>query len=445
MSPLNPNQRCNDDLIAALVAGTLDPRRVRALTEHFADCSRCRRTHDYLLAASDVLIDPSLFVPSGFDALRDYVDRARSEDELALALLEELLSQGADSWRAFAAADARFRRVAVVRRLIDLTQTAYRSHPARAMELAKLAVDIGEMIPQDGAEATRTLCVAWRKYANAAAALGDNLEALRALDLADSTIGFWPDRDREAATNDLARAVVCRNVGRYEQAATLLANAKLVFARYRDRKLYADAAYAEASLMYSTQNYSKARAIFEPLIDEMRALGDREMEALLHHAIGHCHAHEGDANGAIARWANAKMLFQRCRMHTEKVRITQAIGRLRIRQGDTEAGLADLREAEEQFEEFAMRGDAIDVGLEIVETLHDIGDTDAEIVERCQQLVPRAEAAGMARQSAVALAYLRRAARDGQLTTDLIRHVRHFITDVKLYPNLQFDPPPFPR
>lgn len=445
MSPLDRNGRCNDDRIADLVAGTLNPREIAEVTEHFAECFRCRRTHDHLLAASDVLIDPSLFVPRGFDALRDYVDHARSEDDLALALLEELLSESADSWRAFVAADSRFRRVAVVRRILELTQVAYRSHPARALELARLAVDIVEMIPQDSPDVTRTCCVAWRKYANAASGLGDYMEAQRALDLADANIGFWPDRDREAATNNLARAIVCRYLGRYEQAALLLADAKAVFARYHDRKLYADAVYTEALLMYSSRDYGKARAIFAPLVEEMRALGDREMEAGLHYIIGHCHAHDGEADSAIRRWAMAKVLFERCGMHSDKARITQAIGRLRIRQGDIEGGLADLREAEEAFEEFAMRGDAIDVGLEIVEALHDDGDATDEIIERCQQLVPRAEAAGMARQSAVALAHLRRAARDGLLTADLIRHVRHFLSDVKFYPHLEFDPPRFAK
>jgi tetratricopeptide (TPR) repeat protein len=436
-------RRCDDDEIAALVAGTLPPDEVSRLSQHFTECARCRAIHDQLVDDDDALSDPSLFIPrGGVEALLEYIEKAQSEDDLALALLDELLSEPAESWRAFVAADPRFRRVAIVRRIIDLTQSAYRSHPARAMELARLAVDIAEMIPSDGMEATRTLCIAWRKYANAAAKLGDYLEAKRALDLADSNIGYWPDADREAATNNLARAIVYRYLARYEEAADLLATAKRVFRKYGDQKLYADSVYTEALLHYSINDYPKARSIFTPLVEQMRLAGDREMEAGLHFMIGHCHAHEGDEASAINCWARAKVLFDRCRMHSDKARMTQAIGRMRIRRGEIECGLADLREAEAAFEEFAMRGDAIDVGLEIVEALHDHGGSEnaGEIVERCRQLISRAEAAGLARQSAVAIAYLHKAAKDGELTADFVRHVRHFLADVKLYPNLEFDP-----
>jgi tetratricopeptide (TPR) repeat protein len=309
------------------------------------------------------------------------------------------------------------------------------------VELYSLAVDIAEML-RGSEEADRVAAMALRKWGVALAARGDCREGLKAINLADSHIGDWPDTDAEVATLNVARAFPLRLLGRLTEAREQLVAAKEIAARFGLTELLANAIYAEACVVYDTKAFADARSLYDSAAKQMRLLGERQMEGCAENMVGQCYAQAGDMRSAVERWARAKTLFSKCGMHGDTIRISIGIARLKIRAGDVDEGLEILRRSAAEFEALAMRRDALDTWLEVVENLveHDVADWD-EIAARCSELLPVAQAAGLAEQSSVALAYLRRAAVEHNADAFYVRHVRQFITDSRAYPAAQFQPP----
>jgi tetratricopeptide (TPR) repeat protein len=308
------------------------------------------------------------------------------------------------------------------------------------VELYALAVDIAEML-RGSEKADRVAAMALRKWGVALTARGDCREGLKAINLAESHIGDWPDADAEIAVLNVARAFPLRLLGKLSAAREELISAKEIAARFGLTELFANAIYAEACVVYDTKDYSDARSLYDSAAKQMRLLGERQMEAAAENMVAQCYAYAGEMQNAIERWARAKTLFVRCGMHGDTIRISVGIARLKIKNGDVEEGLETLRQCASEFEMMSMRRDALDTWLEVVENLVQ-QDTDwEEIASRCAELLPFAQAGGLAEQASVALAYLRRAAVERNVDAFYVRHVRQFISDSRAYPSAQFQPP----
>jgi tetratricopeptide (TPR) repeat protein len=438
--PVTERRDCSEEQVKAFVAGTLSRRDRSAVAEHLVSCGVCRLALD-VLRDDDASIDRTRFTPGQVaDELREAQTKLRDAEEDGVKLLPSLLSESSELWRRIVATDDRFRTAGVVRAIVTLADEYYRPLITRAVELYALAVDVAEMLR--GSEQTdRVATMALRKWGVALTARGDCREGLRAINLAESHVGTWPDADAEIAALNVARAFPLRILGRHAEAREQLLQAKEIAARFGLNELLANAIYAEAGIAYQTKSYPDARRLYELAAKQMRLLGERQMEAGAENSIGHCFAHEGNAPGAIEHWAKAKTLFVRCGMHGDTVRISVGVARMKISNGEIEEGLDILRESVDEFTALAMSRDAIDASLEVVESLVLYGYEWDEVVNRCATLLPLAQTAGLAEQASVAIAYLRRAATEHSVDADYVRHVRQFISDSRAYPAAQFQPP----
>jgi len=433
---------CDPERIASFANGDLSPGDAKEARAHLVACDRCRKTLDAMRDTDPDSAPPRLIGRRAVAAeLRNLQARFAADSEVGVTLIPQLLSQSADTWRAVASSDLRLRTPGVVRGIVDLVDATYSELPVRAVELAGLAADIADMVSESD-DAWRVRALAWRKFGSALGSRGELKDAERAFDVAESCIrDHWPDRELEEAMLQNARVPVLRLMGRTSAARRRLASVKAAFIKFEQTKQLAYAIYNEASLDYSDGDYNAARSSFTEAAQRMRFLAEQHMEALCYHAIGQCASRLGDDDAAVQQWARAKVLFCRAGMHAERARVTQSIGRLRIANGDIAGGLADIREAEMIFDEFAMRLDAIDASLEIVETMIGNAIDDEEVLQRCRRAVTRSERAGLGVQSAMALAYLRRIAADGSLDIEYVRHVRQFIRDAHTNPGAEFHPP----
>lgn len=432
---------CDADSVAAFAEGLLDRRAHAVIAQHLVACGACRMLLDILRGTEVVGADSGRFAPGHVaDDLRTAQMKLRDADEEGVRLLPSLLSEGSESWRQIVATDDRFRTAGVVRAVAALADDYYRPLITRAVELYALAVDIAEML-RGSEEADRVAAMALRKWGVALTARGDCREGLRAINLADSHIGNWPDADAEMAGLNVARAFPLRLLGRVTEAQEQLLLAKEVAARFALNDLLANAIYAEAGIAYQAKAYAEARQLYDLAAKQMHLLGERQMEAAAENMVGQCFAQDNNVPAAVDRWAKAQTLFVRCGMHGDTVKISIGIARLKIKAGDVDDGLEILRQSVKEFSSLEMMREAIDTSLEVVENLMLYECDWDEVVDRCSSLIPLARAAGLAEQASVALAYLRRAATEKSADADYVRHVRQFINDSRAYPSVQFQPP----
>jgi tetratricopeptide (TPR) repeat protein len=173
----------------------------------------------------------------------------------------------------------------------------------------------------------------------------------------------------------------------------------------------------------------------------MKESGDREMEAACYYNAGQCLMKEQAYDEALEFWARAKLLFTRCNMTTEIIKVTWSIGLMQVAKGSVDEGLETLREVEDEFKDLLMARDEIQVCLDIIEVLLDhFGVSNEEAIDRARCVVTRAQAAQLSNECAIALAHLRRDARDGVLDSEMVRHVKDFISISALYPAAMFVP-----
>lgn len=439
---------CDPERIVAYLEGQLSRAETNGIRQHLTECGRCRFTLDILRPNGVATDDPSRFTANDvLDSLRQLQARLRNEQDVGASLLPCVLSQPAANWRAIVASDDRFRTYGFVSQLLQRFDEIYGSHPHSALEIASFAVDVADMLAARP-ENLRLRSRVWLKFAGALRNRGEYRESELAYDMAESIVSTnWPSYELDVAMIDVGRAQLFRLMGQSERARTCVNRAKAAVTDFDQPDLLGDVLYAEAALDFDEGSYGTAKQTFLLAAERMKFIGSKRMEGMCFLAIGNCCADTGDTASAVDWWARASALFGSCGQHSDKYHITEEIGRLKIARGDLAAGLEDYRAAERGYEEFAMFGEAIDVSLEIAETLLMQGIQIDEAIARCQTAAARAVRAGMPSQAATAFAYLRRATLDVQNDADYeslaeyVRDVRRFICDLKVDPRAQFQPP----
>jgi tetratricopeptide (TPR) repeat protein len=381
--------------------------------------------------------DPSRDLMRAIRRAANDVDAAFAE---AIELVDDLLAQPPDSWRAVVAKNRSYHAAPVVTCLVERARAFYHELPWRTFELAMLAVEVGSALP-DSEESWRVRASAGRALCLGHVGIGELQQALGALAVADSCVGDWPDSDLELARIAYARGSVLRRMSRTLEAREALATAARVFRKYGETKLVAEVRYNEASIEFSAANYGAALSIFTSIVDEMHNLGDVENEAGALFNMGQCLYRTGAHAEAIVTWREAGELFRRANMPADLVRMNWNVGRIQVAAGAVIEGIAEMMAAEVEFGDLRMTGEVVSVGLEIVEAMITAEVDLDDAMRRAVRLVETAQLAGMDQESQMALAYLRQAAIAREVTPEFVRDVRLFITDRKAYPGRKFAPP----
>lgn len=433
--------RCNPDVVAEYVAKRLSDAAARDVAGHLLACSDCAVLCAHLRRTASILTSAP-HQPSE-DTLRwisEYIVRIRDEDDAAERVVPLLLNCSPSQWESVVAAEPELVSPGVVRKLLALTKQSYRNLPKRASEIAQLAVQIAELLP-DSETAWRLRTDAYRQQSSALSGVGQFTEALQVLDVAETCIGFWVDAPLQAAWLNYARATILTHIGKRHDATRMIVPAIAVFEKFGASKLRADAKFLQAWIQLDDGHYAMAATAFLELIKVMRDEGDEAMAAMAMSNAGFALAKDGRRAEAAKLMSAAAVIFRRRDMVTNLLRLEWHLGSLQIEDGQEEEGLTLLRRVERDFEDLEMAAEAIGVSLEIVEAIVEDETNLHEVRDRCSLLVSRAHAAGMPNEAAIALAYLKRAARMGSIKPDLVRHVRQFLEDVTMYPQMTFTPP----
>ncbi len=312
--------------------------------------------------------------------------------------------------------------------------------PRESLALAEISTSIADTLPDDEYPAiviAQLRAHAWKDRGYALGYLARYAEALEANDRAAKNLAPFGTLAHDHALVRLIRAWTLQDVQRYDEALSLLAHCKTVFADHGDQRRHLICGIAEGMLMHRMGRFREARETFLMLLEIASKCGDRESLASLHNNIGHTSTELGDFDVAELHLSQAVALLKELDEPLRVARAELARGRLFLRRGQIERGITTLRRIRDQFLECALIEEAGLCALDIVEALLARGSArEAEHLARA--VIAEFTAATLNTRAITALGYLSEAIAARKASAATVANVRQYITSLKKEPNREF-------
>ena len=424
---------------------------------HLVTCTTCADALDSYRAISDILADESVWQihelrsePSraSVERLRGFAQKQQDETDRGVALIDVLLAGPSESWLKEVRFDQRYRTVGVARELVSRSEAAIHSLPADAVSVARVAVRVAESLDEAMYESdvvARVRGAAARQCAYALFYVGDPVEALQFVELAQREFERCKIADYDLARLDVVRAVVYRALDRHNEAAPLTRNAARIFEAYGDEKRLASACTAEAYLLLHTNQYREALAILRRVESRLGFTADPTTRAIVQTNIGICLAQTGNVADALTAFETAAALEMELGDRSGSIRTRLNVAVLLREQGHSGEARRRLMAIANEVRSLGMADLAVCADLELADLL--IVDRNFDEAERlCRNAIAYFERSGTSHGegAAMALTYLREAAEQKRLSRETVQHVKRYIERIEAEPQLLFAPLPQP-
>jgi tetratricopeptide (TPR) repeat protein len=404
------------------------------IEQHVSSCDRCssevgdHREMISVLASSDVWEKEPL--PSrGFAVdVAAFAERARSEEQHAATLCDEILSGPAAWWPQRLRMAENAYTAGMVTQLLDRVEAIMnKESPANALQVTSMAIEVANTLsvieyPCDYAVKLRAQ--AYRDHAYVLSFMGRHPEALTFTDRAKELFDQVPLPEYDLARLALVRASILRSVDRAQEAIALTREAAQSFLRFGDRSRYLCARVWEAATVFQTGAVGDALEIWLSL--ELEPDMESVARVQLLHNIGASYVSLNQPERAIEHLQRAVAEYEMMGMGTEQTRSRWQLGQALVAAGRVRDAVPLLRQTWREFDAFAMTADAALVALNLSEALLILGE-HAEVPAICREIVARFSRAGMTSRAMTALSFLREAIALGEATPSLIRHVYSFL------------------
>ncbi|HVT45628.1 MAG TPA: hypothetical protein VMT00_14710 [Thermoanaerobaculia bacterium] len=442
----------DDDQIFALLFDRDQMADADAADAHLDSCVQCREIRESIEMLTAALADERVWSEESLPgrapekrvaAAVELASRLEEEDEQAASHLRRLIDLSINDLRLAILSD-HLATLGFVRKLIEHIRSTLERKPARALALAGLALEIGDLIDRTlypASTVDQVLGSVWKERASALRFLGRFQEGLAALDKAEEIFARTTAPGLQLAIVDFARSMIFRELKRDQEALTLVRSSGRAFLEMGDIKRHTQARYAEGVIIFERGEIAAARDVFQELLKPVQSLNDVETLARLFHALGRCFAELGDPDTAATYLLQAMATYDDLGMDTEKIRIRAALGKMLLASGRTAEGLDRLSQAEREFERLEMQHDAALVALDVVDGLLTLG-RGLEAVSICRHLIEVFTESGATSGAVTALSYLREALATGKATPEVVGHIRHYFLQIPEQPQLLFLPPP---
>lgn len=440
----------DEDALEQYALASSDPSASEAVRSHVAACAECRETVETILRVERELSHPETWAairepepPQVPEALMRRIESQRIEDQIAEYLVEPLLANPEGIERMVLELDGRYRSAGVIRRLLQASDQARETVPARALAFANAAVVLAEQVPADRYEPDFIASLrgsAWRDRANSLRFLGRYPEALDAIDRAETAFRSTTLNEVDLARVDYVRATILWKMESWNEALPLSRGAGSVFHTYGETDRELGVGLVEGGILFDTKQYTLAAEKFSSLL----TIGEKIKSVTLgylYSALAAAKQERGDLQAAAPLFQEAMAQFEYFGLEIEKLRTNWSLARLSVQLGNTAAAIRQLAETATGFAACGSLADSSLVTLDLVEQHIQAGHA-GEAASLCRTLPERFSAAGMTTSALTALEYLRDAAAAGPVTTREISYVRAFLHRLPAEPHLAFAPPP---
>jgi tetratricopeptide (TPR) repeat protein len=411
---------------------------------HVPGCETCAGTLESLRDLTSALRDNSVWderqlseapAPKTTNMLRAFAERTKAEDAAAGPIVAKLIAAPA-----MLEQHPEWKTAGVVRKLLAVVDEKNFSEPKVAADVAALAVEVAESIepglyPFDTMMKLRAL--AWRERGYALAYVGSFPESLAALDRTDECLAACSVSDYDHARSAMYRALIYRELERFNEALALLRDARSVFEKYGDRKRVASAEATQAIVLMGMRRFSEALTIALQISSDAGL--DEESRASALHNAAWCYRELSRFGDAKRMYAQAIISFEKLGLVSRRAVSRWGIARVLFDEGRIEDSLVLLTEVRAEFEELGMSEDVATASLHAADALL-VLQRPAQVADLCRSAIRYFEKAGLAYSQAAmtALAYLREAAEQGTLNPAKVDQVRNFFKILPKQPNLLF-------
>lgn len=359
-----------------------------------------------------------------------FAQRARLEDEQAVAQCDQVLTGPASWWR------QRMRNMqgvytgGMVKQLLERMRSYIESSPASALQVTALAHEIADALdvsqyPCDYVIKLRAQAL--RDHAYVLSFMGRYPEALQFADKARFLFDQTPLPEYDLARLAVVKATILRRIDRSDEAVALTRQAAETFLRFGDRQRFVNTRMTEAAIVLECGAIDQALAIWQALETDpaVDALG----RVRLAHNIAICYTELQQPAVAAEYFQRCVAEFEMLGMETERTRSRWGLAQALVASGNSRQAIPIQRQTWREFEQLDMVADAGLAALELAEALLAVGEA-AEVPAICRDLITRFTQAGMASRAVTALSFLREAVAIGQATPSLVRHVHAFLREL---------------
>jgi tetratricopeptide (TPR) repeat protein len=372
-----------------------------------------------------------------------FAERARSEEQAAVALCDAILTGPAAWWQQRLRQSGSTYTAGMVQQLLARMRTMIGTAPANALQVTMLAIEVANAL--DVAEypcdyVIKLRAQAYRDHAYVLSFMGRYPEALEFVERAKRLFDQVPMPEYDLARLSLVKASILRWIDRVEEAISLIQSAGETFIRFGDRTRYVVAKMTEASTLYMRGNVEAALEIWKT-IEATEPPTDEHSSVRLAHNIALCYSDLGRSQEAIEYIQRCVVEYEMLGIETERTRSRWLLGHALAACGRYHDAVPILRQTWREFEQLDVIGDAGLVALELAEMLLVLGQHD-EVPSICREVIGQFTRAGMASRALTALSFLREAIAVGQATPSLVQHVSNFLRQLPAEQPRLFAPAP---
>jgi tetratricopeptide (TPR) repeat protein len=435
------------ETLARYLQGALAPEERRDLEPHLSGCALCQR---HLAAMAGEIGEGAvkwrghLF---GHEAAFDRAARQASERlsrlfeeaESAAALAEELLAAPEHSRRQLIRSESRFQTLKLCELLEDRSREVWFQEPARAIELARLAVAISERL-DPGHYGPRIVEDA---RAQAWAYLGNAYRIASNLRQAEDALRIATEHHRRGDEDAFTEAQIAsftaslrNSQGRYEEAAVQLDRAIAIYRAGKDRHQEGKSLILKGmSFGYGGRFKEAVRLIRRGLA---RIDSDAEPWLLVsarHNLIWYLNE-SGSHQEALEALEKTRSLYFELGRPMHLVRLRWIEGKIAGDLGRFEEAESALLEARDGFIARDLALDAALVSLDLAAFYAKEGRLDA-VKRLAVEMVPIFESRDVHGEALAALLLFREAAESEEVTAALLERTSAFLQQARLSPDLR--------
>jgi tetratricopeptide (TPR) repeat protein len=419
---------------------------------HVQSCASCSSAVAQLHELSASLADESLWaeetplidtpVLPTVVTLRAIATQMDAEDLDASRHVALLLSAPRPAWLTSVAEHPEWRTPGFVRKLIEETDRLIDSGPADVVEITAVAVEVADHLDArgwHGDTVPRLRAAAWRERAYALYYVGRHVEALAAADRAATYIAYVAIAEFDAARLMLVRALILRELERYEEALVTATSVVGTFRMFGDITRTNYAVMFESTIAYAARDYRRAVPLFEYLATHARERGDLRTLATVQQNVACCYRELRQFDRALESFGEAVTLFDQLGMDAERVRARWHIGRVLLSEAKYQDAALILRTVKDTYARLEIGDKSAIAAIDLAEASLMQGSL-SDVIDSCRYATSFYERSGLAysQNAMTALALLREAVDAGRATTADVNRVRTYLERLPRQPALLF-------
>jgi tetratricopeptide (TPR) repeat protein len=450
------------EALEGFVLGRLSLAEMREVARHLvAGCPRCQEVTAGLWEPADVFEDPQTLsltageaeVQDDYDEVLDRVferivaTEARFTDQRALGrkLYDELMQCPAERRQLLLSNSLRFRNRMLCERLIEESYESFFEDPRRAVEVARLAVLLADLLGtgecDDGEEGLAGLRArAWAHLGNALRIHADLAGSEQAFAMAESLLseGRVPLLEKARVLSFLGSGHLAQR--RFPEALQTFDRAAAIYKKLGQWNLLGRTLLQKALVCDEVGDGEGEMRFLRRALDLIDPQADPRVFLAARHNLIHALYERGRVREAFALLYHTRPLYLKAgdRMNLLKLRWLEglvAFGLQRIDQAE-----AAFREIREAFVELGLGYDAAQASLDLA-SVYILQGRSADVSRVAEETLAIFQAHNSHREALAALLVFSSAARLDRAGIDLVREVSSFLKRARNNPDLRFSTP----